>query len=192
VFDKQNTKSSAAPLPPGGLLLTLVVPGSNAAQSGLEPNDVLLKYNGRSLINVADLKEAMQQSGVPKVIRVEVWRRGNTLETLGGRTFEREVRGGPLGVLLADDPAPQAVARLRKLNEQLGSGKDDEYQPLPGCWPARRTLAATRGPELSWPRAAAAATATSTPARWCGPRRGGRLIRTAYSRPGQMGARHDL
>jgi hypothetical protein len=33
------------PLPPGGVLLTMVVPGANAAQAGLKPGDVLLRYD---------------------------------------------------------------------------------------------------------------------------------------------------
>jgi CHAT domain-containing protein len=44
------------------------------------------------------------------------------------------VRPGKLGVVLAEQPAPQALAQLRRLDRQLASrsGDDDRWPPLPG------------------------------------------------------------
>ena len=39
-------RAQPQPLPGHGLLINVVVPGSNAATNGLKPGDVLLAYNG--------------------------------------------------------------------------------------------------------------------------------------------------
>jgi hypothetical protein len=49
VFDSPNQKEALQPLPPGGVLLTVVLPGGNADKAGLKPNDVLLRYGDTNL-----------------------------------------------------------------------------------------------------------------------------------------------
>jgi CHAT domain-containing protein len=114
------------PLPPGGVLLTAVVPGGNAAQSGLRPNDVLLRYGTTDLAGAADLGPLLEKAAGDKSVAVTIWRNGATLQ--------REVRPGKLGIVLADKPAPQALAELRRLDRRLASrgGDDDHWAPLPG------------------------------------------------------------
>jgi S1-C subfamily serine protease len=49
VFKVRSAAAKEEPLPPGGVLLTIVQPGSSAAVAGLRPNDVLLKYGDTEL-----------------------------------------------------------------------------------------------------------------------------------------------
>jgi CHAT domain-containing protein/tetratricopeptide (TPR) repeat protein len=125
VFEAATAAAKPHPLPPGGVLLTLVQPGSNAALSRLHPNDVLLKYSDIEVKTPADLKAAIAAAATKADIRVQVWREG--------KTFERQVHPGPLGVVLADKPAPQALAERNRLDRLLRSRSDDDiWKALPG------------------------------------------------------------
>ncbi len=115
------------PLPDSGALLTTVVPGSNAAQAlptPLKPNDVLLSYNETRLQKPSDLRVVPEGPDAPRFVRVEAWREG--------RQFETDVRPGKLGVVLADESAPQALAALRESRRKLRAGARGDYKPLPG------------------------------------------------------------
>ena len=46
VYERPDASSEPKPLPDHGLLVNMVIPGSNAATHGLKPGDVLLAYNG--------------------------------------------------------------------------------------------------------------------------------------------------
>jgi tetratricopeptide (TPR) repeat protein len=124
VFDAPAVAEKPRPLPPGGVLLTAVVPGANAATSGLHPNDVLLRYGGTDLTGPADLKPLLEKAAGDKSVPVTIWRNGGTVQ--------REVQPGKLGVILADKPAPQALAELHRLGRGLASRGDDGWKPLPG------------------------------------------------------------
>src|SRR5262249_17636010 len=60
VFDPPAPAEAPLPLPPGGVVLTMVVPQGNAAQAGLRPNDVLLRYHGTDLAGPDDLEPLLQ------------------------------------------------------------------------------------------------------------------------------------
>jgi tetratricopeptide (TPR) repeat protein len=127
VFEPPAGADKPLPLPPGGALLTTVVPGSNAAQAGLKPNDVLLRYNGTDLAGPADLKVLPESEGATRPVSLTVWR--------DGKTLTRQVRPGKLGVVLASEPAPRALAEQHKLDRRLASaarGGDEKWDPLPG------------------------------------------------------------
>jgi tetratricopeptide (TPR) repeat protein len=113
------------PLPPGGLLLTGVQPGSASAQSHLKPDDVLLKYGDRVLTTLKDLQEAIAAAAGKKEVTVELWREGEVLR--------REVPPGKLGVVIASDPAPKALAERYRFDRLLRSRSgDDGWAALPG------------------------------------------------------------
>jgi tetratricopeptide (TPR) repeat protein len=115
------------PAPPGGLLLTAVVDGGNAARSGLKTGDVLLRYNGTFLASRADLKGVPESNDPATRVPVTVWR--------GGKTTELEMRPGRLGVVVANEPAPQALAAKYEADRWLvksRAGDDGKWEPLPG------------------------------------------------------------
>jgi CHAT domain-containing protein len=117
---------TAKPLPPGGVLLTVVAPGSKAARARLQANDVLLRYGDTELKQLADLLKALSQPGSKGEVPVTVWREG--------KTFVRRVQAGKLGVVLARQPAPKALAERRKQEQQLASALrgGDKWDALPG------------------------------------------------------------
>src|SRR5262249_33075969 len=62
VFATPPRAAKPAPAPPDhGVLLTFVAPGSNAEQSGIRANDVLLSYAGRKLSAPEDLTALLGQ-----------------------------------------------------------------------------------------------------------------------------------
>ena len=109
--------------PDHGLLVNMVIPGSNAATHGLKPGDVLLAYNGITLNKKDDLKVVAEGD---KAIEVEIWREG--------RSSSRELAPGKLGAVIDPRPAPVAIAANRAIDNVLvatrGSGED--RAPLPG------------------------------------------------------------
>jgi hypothetical protein len=128
VFERPAVPELPIPTaPPGGLLLTSVVAGSNAAQSGLKAGDVLLRYNGTTLASRTDLKALPESDDVAKRVAITVWR--------AGKTLDKELRPGKLGVALANDPAPQALAAKYEADRWLAKsrgGDDGKWDPLPG------------------------------------------------------------
>ena len=116
-------KSSDQERPPGhGLLVNLVIPGSNAATGGLKPADVLLSYNGTVLNKKDDLKAVAEGN---KPVAVEIWR--------DGRASRRDLAPGELGVVLDPRPAPEAIAaNPRLLRCWRRRGGDEDFAPLPG------------------------------------------------------------
>src|SRR5262249_23347636 len=67
------------PLPPHGLLVTFVLPGFNAALSGLRPGDVLLAYDGTDLRRREDLKVRPEGNDPDARVAVILWRDGRSL-----------------------------------------------------------------------------------------------------------------
>jgi hypothetical protein len=87
VCEHPDSSSDPKPLPDHGLLVNVVIPGSNAATRGLRPGDVLLAYNGQALNKKDDLKVVTEGD---KPVVVDVWR--------DGRSSRRELAAGRLGV----------------------------------------------------------------------------------------------
>src|SRR5262249_22640555 len=100
--------------------------GGNAARAGLKPGDVLLRYGPARLTRPADLKPRPEADDPKATVEVEVWR--------DGKTLTRRVGPGQLGVLLADEPAPEALAHRRQLDHLLAQrGPDGQgWKELPG------------------------------------------------------------
>ncbi len=127
VFDPPADKVKPQPLPPAGVLLTMVLPGSNAAMSGLKPNDVLLRYGDTDLAGPADFKLQSVSSDPEKRVPVIVWREGKKLSR------PVLVRPGKLGVVIAKETGPAS----RSPNNAGWTacwriGGDGEWKRLPG------------------------------------------------------------
>jgi tetratricopeptide (TPR) repeat protein len=127
VFDPPKAGAPAGILPPGGLLLDVVAPASNAATAGLKAGDVLLRYADTELTSLDDLDKAQQAHAQDKEVSLRIW--------CNGKMETRTAKPGKLGVVLARDPAPKALAERRQFAQQLAqarSADDGDWQPLPG------------------------------------------------------------
>jgi CHAT domain-containing protein len=115
------------------VLISQVVPGSNAAQSGLKAGDVLLEYAGKQLAGPPDLSAALRakqpapppessrsEAGIP----VQVWRQG--------RTLALAVRPGPLGIYPNPQPAAAAIRAQREGDRAVRASRGGPFTPLPG------------------------------------------------------------
>ena len=123
VYERPDSSSEPKPLPDHGLLVNVVLPGSNAASHGLKPGDVLLAYNGAALNKKDDLKAVADGD---KPIAVRVWR--------DGQSHPRELAPGKLGVVIDPRPAPEAIAANRAIAKVLVAARsgDEDFAPLPG------------------------------------------------------------
>src|SRR5262249_37306761 len=125
---------SASPPPPEhGILIAAVLPGSNAAGSGIKAEDVLLRYANTKLDASSDLDAAIGKEasappgGAPRgaaSIPVRVWREGKTLDLA--------VRPGPLGVQVSPKPVVQALRAQRELDALTRGSRKETFTPLPG------------------------------------------------------------
>jgi hypothetical protein len=128
VFERPALAAALPALvPPGGILLTTVAAGGNAAQAGLKSGDVLLRYNGADLTVPADLQILPESADASRRVAVSVWR--------DGAIIEKELRPGNPGVVIDKEAAPQALAAKRKTDQwlvALRGGDDDRWDALPG------------------------------------------------------------
>jgi len=91
-----------------GALVSQVEGGSPAAEAGLEPGDVILKFDGESIASSAELPPKVAAIAPGKPVKLELWRKGEAREvtvTVGEQTAERvagddgpPADGGRLGV----------------------------------------------------------------------------------------------
>jgi tetratricopeptide (TPR) repeat protein len=122
-YHRPDASKEPKALPDHGLLVNVVVPGSNAATHGVKTGDVLLAYNGISLKDGEDLKVVSEPS---QPVPVEIWR--------DGKLDRRELAHGKLGVVFDPRPAPKAIAANRALNKVLAAARSggEDFAPLPG------------------------------------------------------------
>jgi hypothetical protein len=122
VYEPSGKWSNPQVLPNRGVLLNVVIRGSNAANHGLKNGDVLLAYNGTSMNKKDDLKVVPDGD---KPIPIEIWRDGDI--------SSRDLAPGKLGAMIDSRPAPEAIIEQRKLQRVLAAARsgDDDYVPLP-------------------------------------------------------------
>ena len=65
-----------AALPPGGLLITHLVPDGNAAKARLQAGDVRVAYAGKELTSVEQVGQLVAARAGAKAVMVKVWGRG--------------------------------------------------------------------------------------------------------------------
>jgi len=127
VFPKfEHVKTSTA-LPTGGLLITQVVPEWAAAKARLQANDVLVAYAGVNLESVEQLGKLIAEKANEKSVTIKFWREAED------KVVEREVTPGKMGVILAKEPARQAITAKRESNTLLARlSRGGEWNELPG------------------------------------------------------------
>ena len=91
---------------PRGALIAQVQPGGPAAKAGLQPADVILKFNGKLVENSGDLPRMVGTVKPGSTIPLEIWRKGKALtvsvvltelpseEQLAGKPGKAYSRGG--------------------------------------------------------------------------------------------------
>lgn len=123
VFSTEKKKPDQ-PLPAGGLLINQVVPNGPASQALLKDGDVLLKYAGVDLVSTEQLLKLIQEKANAKSIEILIWR--------DGASGPRQVPPGKLGIAIANDPAPKAIAERRKVDQMLATRGGNDWAELPG------------------------------------------------------------
>jgi CHAT domain-containing protein len=127
VFPPAKEAPQQTSLPPGGLLIMHVVPGSNAAKARLQNGDVLVAYAGEDLTSLEQLDKLLAANINAKSVVVKVWRDGQE------KMAEREVAPDRLGVLLAKEPAREAITARRQTEEMLAKLlRGEDFAELPG------------------------------------------------------------
>jgi tetratricopeptide (TPR) repeat protein len=114
-----HSQKTATP-PDHGLLISAVVPGGNAAKSGLKPGDILLRYNDQPVQTQAGLK--LVEAGPP--VPAQLWRDGQTLPV--------RLPAGKLGVLLDKRPVAEALVAWQQSVYAQVAQRSEPIAPLPG------------------------------------------------------------
>jgi serine protease Do len=65
---------------PNGALVAKVVPDSAAAQAGIKVGDVILKFNGASIIDAGSLSQRVGMATPGEKASIEIWRDGKTVD----------------------------------------------------------------------------------------------------------------
>lgn len=74
-----------------GALVTVVRPDSPAVVAGVEPNDVIIRFNGREINNVRDLTRAVAETRIGSTVPMIVYRQSQRV-SLNVRVDRRETR----------------------------------------------------------------------------------------------------
>jgi CHAT domain-containing protein len=127
VFAKAPVVTLPPALPPGGLLITQVLPDGNAARARLQAGDVLVAYAGQDLTSVQQLHKLITANASEKTVVAKVWREGQE------KLAERDLAPGLLGVILAKEPAREAITARRQADQLLAQlQRGESYAELPG------------------------------------------------------------
>lgn len=76
---------------PSGASIQGIVEGSPAEEAGLQKNDIVTHINGEKIEGASDLKSIVSESKPGDVLKLQIWRKGQTLElslTVGEQTQE--------------------------------------------------------------------------------------------------------
>jgi serine protease Do len=83
---------------PSGALVANVSPNSPASAAGLQPSDVILKFDGQPIENMRSLPRAVASTAIGKSVPVELLRKGQTVDvnvTVGRLPEDEEAEVGP-------------------------------------------------------------------------------------------------
>lgn len=134
--DSSEGSADLQPLPPGGLLITAVAPDGAAAKARLQAGDVLVRYGEIEVTSGEKLAAEIKAQSAAKEVAITVWRAGVR------ESFTRAVPPGKLGIVVAIEPARQALAKRRESEAMLLARRGGEWKDLPGTRVELNQLAA--------------------------------------------------
>jgi serine protease Do len=123
---------------PKGALVAKVSPDSPASSAGIQPSDVILKFDGQAIDNMRSLPRAVAATPIGKSVAVELLRKGQTMDltvTVGRLPEDEEVADTAKGEgeeELAPEPEREDLLGLsiapltEELRSQYGIGKSVE------------------------------------------------------------------
>jgi serine protease Do len=130
---------------PKGALVAKVSPGSPAAAAGIEPSDVILKFDGQPIENMRGLPRAVAATPIGKSVAVELLRKGEPMDftvTVGRLPGDEDVEDA---VKTEEEPLPEperedllglSISPLTDdLRERYGIGKSVEGVIITGVRP---------------------------------------------------------
>ncbi len=85
---------------PKGALVAKVSPDSPAASAGIQPSDVILKFDGQAIDNMRSLPRAVAATAIGKSVGVELMRKGQTVDltvTVGRLPEDEDVQDSVKG-----------------------------------------------------------------------------------------------
>jgi serine protease Do len=129
-----------------GVTVADVVPGSPAAQAGVQPGDVIRKFDGRDVNNFTALRSLVAQTQLNKQVELEIVRNGKPLKVTTqikeqpidlqsagasprrgqpqpqrpGQPNDQETSGSPLASIHVEELTPQAARQLDLPNNVRG------------------------------------------------------------------------
>jgi serine protease Do len=113
---------------PQGALVNSVEKGGPAEKAGLEPSDVILKFNGKPVNSSSDLPRIVAQTKPGAKATVQIWRKGGTRDmtvTVGEMPDERVAAARPSRPG-GDGKGGNTIARLGLTVSELGAEQRKE------------------------------------------------------------------
>lgn len=112
----QDLASSFGLTRPDGALVSNVEKNGPADKAGLEPGDVILKFNGQSIDRSSDLPPLVANMAPGSSAKMEVWR-NKQLKTLTVKVDEMQA-AGPVAAVPAEDQQARLGLSVRPLSTQ--------------------------------------------------------------------------
>ncbi len=129
---------------PGGALVSSVEKGSPAEKAGIEPGDVILKFNGKPIVRSGDLPPLVSEQAPGTTATLELWHQGKSREvtvklgevaTVVAQGKSGKAGGGKLGLALrplSDDERRSAEVGAGLFVEQVAPGPAAQAGLRPG------------------------------------------------------------
>lgn len=141
-FDEKIAKELGVPVEKG-VRIDKPVEGMGAQRAGLQPNDVIVEFDGKTIRGFADMNSAFQGKKAGDVVQVSVYRGSEKI------TVEMELSSRPIAEFPLD--LNYMAQRFREIDAEVmkeirtlfeGVSEDEaEFNPSPEEWSAKEVLA---------------------------------------------------
>lgn len=129
----------------GGALVNSVEKDGPADRAGLEPGDVILKFDGKAVAQSADLPRIVGNTRPGSKVSVGIWRKGSAKEmaiTVGEMAEEKQVKAAPKRTPRADN---KTIERLGLVVSELSAEQRKELEIKSGVLVEEVKGGGTRG-----------------------------------------------